>query len=161
MEKDGVVEWRALVEYTNNEMDYIEAFHPRKALNWLGKAEIAVRDAARITGRAYPAAQMEYEPGNPEGCKLYVGGQYDRVRMGAGIMLWENGRKYVGEWLDDNMDGYGAETYPDDSIYHGQFRRNQRHGYGRYHNTALQRVYSGESPSNLGLFNPKLETLNP
>lgn len=48
---DSVVQWRALVEYSNDEMDHLEAFHPRKAGKWLQDAEQRVRAAAKSAGR--------------------------------------------------------------------------------------------------------------
>jgi len=144
LERSGVVEWKALVEYDEDQMEHIEAYHPRKAKNWLDRVDVAIRDAARTAGKAYPAASIQYEPGNADQAKIYVGGQYDRVRMGSGIMMWEDGRKYIGEWLDDYMDGYGIETYPDGSVYTGEFRNSRRHGSGRYTNMKLGRIYTGD-----------------
>lgn len=51
-------------------------------------------------------------------------------KYGHGIYRWPNGRIYVGEWYEDQMDGEGIETWPNGSRYQGQFRANRRHGHG-------------------------------
>eukprot|EP00808_Paulinella_micropora_P016062 g83027.t1 len=78
-------------------------------------------------------------------------------KAGTGCMLFPNGAKYEGEWLNDERHGQGTYTYPDGvgravcewrhdqrhghgdvtapdgSHYVGQFRGNKKHGTGSMH----------------------------
>lgn len=38
---------------------------------------------------------------------------------GKGIFTWTDGRKYVGEYLNDLKHGEGTFTWPDGRCYHG------------------------------------------
>ena len=53
-------------------------------------------------------------------------------KHGQGTYRWPNGRTYMGEWYDNQMDGEGVETWPNGSKYEGQFKRNKRHGQGTF-----------------------------
>jgi hypothetical protein len=53
-------------------------------------------------------------------------------KHGHGLYRWPNGRTYVGEWKDNQMDGEGVESWPNGSKYQGQFKANKRHGQGTY-----------------------------
>ena len=47
-------------------------------------------------------------------------------------MLYLNGRKYEGEWVNDKRDGKGFEKYSNGNYYEGEFSRNKAHGKGVY-----------------------------
>jgi len=51
------------------------------------------------------------------------------VRQGMGKQIYNDGRTFVGEWLADS-ELLGTMTYPDKSIYTGQFNNSLREGYG-------------------------------
>jgi hypothetical protein len=40
--------------------------------------------------------------------------------------MWNNGRKYNGEWKNNNMHGKGLYTRADGRSYDGEFRKNNR-----------------------------------
>ena len=44
--------------------------------------------------------------------KFVQGDPKDGKRHGLGVFTYKNGNKYVGEFLDGNMDGQGTFTYP-------------------------------------------------
>ena len=45
-----------------------------------------------------------------------------------------NGRKYVGEFRDNNFDGQGIYYYEDGSKYVGKFKGGMKSGYGTKYN---------------------------
>jgi hypothetical protein len=53
-------------------------------------------------------------------------------KHGHGLYRWSNGRTYVGEWYENQMDGEGVESWPNGSRYQGQFKANKRHGNGTF-----------------------------
>jgi len=53
-------------------------------------------------------------------------------KHGQGLYRWPNGRTYVGEWYENQMDGEGVESWPNGSKYRGQFQANKRHGQGTF-----------------------------
>jgi len=53
-------------------------------------------------------------------------------RDGRGIMTWDNGHLYNGEWRDDQRHGYGAYIFPDGSHFIGEFRSGRMEGKGVY-----------------------------
>jgi hypothetical protein len=53
-------------------------------------------------------------------------------KHGQGMYRWPNGRTYIGEWYDNQMDGDGVETWPNGSKYQGQLKANKRHGQGAF-----------------------------
>lgn len=38
---------------------------------------------------------------------------------GSGEFTWKDGRKYVGEYIDDKKEGHGVFTWPDGRKYDG------------------------------------------
>ncbi len=61
----------------------------------------------------------------------------DRVRgfvpHGRGVMKYENGSVYSGQWRDGRMHGNGAMRWEDGSRYSGNWVHGKREGYGSYH----------------------------
>lgn len=53
-------------------------------------------------------------------------------KHGQGLYRWMNGRTYVGEWYENQMDGQGVESWSNGSKYQGQFKANKRHGQGTF-----------------------------
>eukprot|EP00521_Asterionellopsis_glacialis_P007358 CAMPEP_0195285024 /NCGR_PEP_ID=MMETSP0707-20130614/3007_1 /TAXON_ID=33640 /ORGANISM="Asterionellopsis glacialis, Strain CCMP134" /LENGTH=495 /DNA_ID=CAMNT_0040344453 /DNA_START=187 /DNA_END=1674 /DNA_ORIENTATION=- len=51
-------------------------------------------------------------------------------RAGLGSQTYANGRKYVGQWKRNKIHGRGVFTWPNGVMYNGMFRKNQRHGSG-------------------------------
>ena len=49
---------------------------------------------------------------------------------------------YVGQWASGAMDGKGTLTWPDKSVYEGDFQNNHMHGIGKM-TGARGRVYEG------------------
>lgn len=54
------------------------------------------------------------------------------LRQGKGIMKYQNGRLFEGEWENDQRHGRGYERYPNANIYQGEFQYGKAHGKGRY-----------------------------
>lgn len=51
--------------------------------------------------------------------------------QGEGKAVLSNGDIYIGEWNDGRLDGIGVLMKVNHSRYHGQFKQNQMHGYGK------------------------------
>ncbi len=51
---------------------------------------------------------------------------------GIGIYSWLDGRKYEGEWKNNNMEGIGIYTWNDGRKYEGMYRDDKKHGFGIY-----------------------------
>jgi hypothetical protein len=49
---------------------------------------------------------------------------------GFGIFKWENGDKYVGDWVNGKREGQGSMTWTGGTSYSGSFKNNQLDGYG-------------------------------
>ncbi len=60
---------------------------------------------------------------------------------GHGTYTWPNGEKYVGEWLEDEMNGYGTATGKDFK-YIGEFIKGEWFGQGTFTNKYIK--YVGE-----------------
>jgi len=62
---------------------------------------------------------------------------------GEGIFTWPNGRKYIGEFVNDKKEGYGIHEWyilfinwnkrPDGRKYKGFWRNGKRHGDGEFY----------------------------
>lgn len=44
------------------------------------------------------------------------------MRNGYGIESWPDGRRFLGNFLNDKRHGHGNETWPDGSHYMGEYR---------------------------------------
>jgi len=51
---------------------------------------------------------------------------------GKGEFLWPDGRKYVGEYVNDKKEGYGQFTWPDGRIYDGDWANGKQNGLESY-----------------------------
>ena len=67
---------------------------------------------------------------------IYIGQVQEKngkfFRHGKGIMIYQNGRKYEGEWLDDLRNGRGFEKYANGNLYTGSFKDGKANGHGNY-----------------------------
>ena len=64
---------------------------------------------------------------HPESGESYVGCFQKGARHGFGTYIFEDGRKYVGEWFEGEMQGKGRLKHPDGLIEEGTFRGNRLH----------------------------------
>ncbi len=64
-------------------------------------------------------------------------------REGVGVMMYESGRVYEGEWLNDKRHGMGFEKYKNGNEYKGQFERGKANGQGKYIWMNTGEVYEG------------------
>jgi len=75
----------------------------------------------------------------------YRGQLLDGRRHGRGV--WTSPlEQYSGQWLFDQRDGHGKQTWQDGRIYDGQFKAGKFHGNGRmeWHMPAGLMVYEGQ-----------------
>jgi hypothetical protein len=67
----------------------------------------------------------------PDGNK-YIGDWHDNAIHGYGIYVWSDGRVYCGNWQNNMMDGEGTYKWLDGRMYHGQYKNDKKNGYGVY-----------------------------
>ena len=65
------------------------------------------------------------------------------LRHGTGLFTWSNGETYEGDYLNDFRTGKGIYRWPDDAFYKGSFLRGKRHGLGTFQ-TSSGLIYEGE-----------------
>ena len=65
------------------------------------------------------------------------------LREGKGVMVYESGRVYEGEFVNDVREGHGYEKYDNQNIYIGYFSKGKAHGKGLY-TWANGEYYEGE-----------------
>ena len=51
---------------------------------------------------------------------------------GLGIYVWNDGRKYEGQYKDDKKHGFGVYTWADGRCYEGYWLKGKQHGIGTY-----------------------------
>ena len=52
------------------------------------------------------------------------------IRQGMGIQTWPDGSVYEGNFYDNKRNGNGRIIYPDQTIYNGGWVNDAAHGYG-------------------------------
>ncbi|PWV17281.1 putative protein kinase [Trypanosoma cruzi] len=73
----------------------------------------------------------------------YVGTVDEEGHMaGYGKAFWTSGDTYVGEWLDDTMNGRGVYTWADGDCYEGEYKNGLQDGFGVLKDATG--VYTGE-----------------
>ena len=50
--------------------------------------------------------------------------------MGYGVMLWPDGTKYEGEFVNGKMEGKGTKEWPNGNRYEGLWKNDVQHGPG-------------------------------
>ena len=73
----------------------------------------------------------------------YEGDFQKDLRHGTGFFTWKNGESYKGDYLNDIRTGSGIYRWNDGSFYEGSFLRGKRHGFGRFQ-TSNGIIYEGE-----------------
>lgn len=66
-----------------------------------------------------------------------------KMRHGTGVMEYDNGRVYEGEWKEDLRNGSGYELYANGNNYLGEFKSGKADGRGVY-NWANGEFYNGD-----------------
>ncbi|CAD8074539.1 unnamed protein product [Paramecium primaurelia] len=59
-----------------------------------------------------------------------LGEFYDNEIQGFGNYQWPDGRLYVGEWMRNKMHGKGEIKWPDGRKYKGEYENDKKHGKG-------------------------------
>lgn len=60
-------------------------------------------------------------------------GSFENNQFKKGMLLYDNGDKYVGEFLENKRHGEGVYYYTNGSYYKGEWRKNMKHGKGKYY----------------------------
>ena len=55
-----------------------------------------------------------------------------KQRDGLGVLVYNNGRVYEGEWEKNKRNGRGYEVFSNGNIYHGNYSVGRAHGKGIY-----------------------------
>ena len=88
-----------------------------------------------VHGKTHLRGRAFYTNGNS-----YTGSFYDTniaygcafTRQGVGCMIYANGDKYNGGWVDGCKDGHGKYIYANGDIYEGQWKYGKKFGIGKY-----------------------------
>ena len=72
----------------------------------------------------------------------YEGSWKLNQRSGYGVMLWPDGTRYEGQWLNDQR-LHGKQTMTDQNEYEGQFQNDNIHGVGKITFTREQLSFEG------------------
>jgi len=78
--------------------------------------------------------QKENKEGNSNNkIERYVfDGSFENNQFKVGTLLYDNGDRYVGEFLDNKRNGEGTYYYLNGSYYKGEWKFNMKHGKGKY-----------------------------
>ena len=60
----------------------------------------------------------------------YIGQILNGVPEGKGIMYWNNGDRYEGDWKNDKIEGKGIYYYNNGDRYEGDWKNGKREGKG-------------------------------
>ena len=63
----------------------------------------------------------------------YIGQVLNGIPEGKGIMYWNNGDRYEGEWKNNNKNGKGIYYWKDGDIYEGDFKNGLSEGKGIFY----------------------------
>jgi hypothetical protein len=66
------------------------------------------------------------------------------IESGHKMKYFTNGAKFIGNVRGNMFNGYGKMIWPDQSIYMGDWKNNEKHGYGIYHNANRSIEYIGQ-----------------
>jgi len=66
------------------------------------------------------------------------------IRQGMGIQTWPDGSVYEGNFYDNKRNGNGRIIYPDQTIYNGGWVNDAAHGYGELIQASGSYTYKGE-----------------
>lgn len=79
----------------------------------------------------------------------------DNLPNGTGIMHYDNGKYYKGEWEDGNWHGTGLLLSANGDRYQGDFVHSTRHGYGVYsydNGDTYDGAFNADKPHGIGIF---------
>ena len=122
----------------NSEFDRIYSSHLQKK----NEVDLNIRqiEAVIMTKRdAYKAQKRRYELSKEKRARkdykngYYVGEYADDNRNGYGIFYWNGGDQYEGTWTDDKKTGYATVTHKSGNRYEGDMLDGKRNGYGTYY----------------------------
>ena len=71
-----------------------------------------------------------------------------KVKDGMGIMRWQDGSRYLGQFSDDKMEGKGRMTQANGSVYQGQWSQGMANGIGTFIDSEGS-TYDGEWKNDL------------
>mmetsp|Transcript_20197 Transcript_20197/g.24955 ORF Transcript_20197/g.24955 Transcript_20197/m.24955 type:complete len:92 (+) Transcript_20197:833-1108(+) len=63
---------------------------------------------------------------------------------GYGELEWPDGRKYAGEYSEDQKQGFGTFTWPNGSYYQGNWENGKQHGTGTLSKNGRVRTWKWE-----------------
>jgi hypothetical protein len=72
-----------------------------------------------------------FKPRHPQG-GTYIGEFRNGMKTGIGSILYSDIEPYTGQWLRDEMRGYGHRSNSHGHEYRGEFFNSRSHGFGEY-----------------------------
>jgi len=74
-------------------------------------------------GLVWKQDEMKGHPSGP--------GKVRKMKHGTGVMKWQDGREYRGQFAFDKMHGEGSMSWPTGAKYVGQYCQNYKGGFGK------------------------------
>jgi len=62
----------------------------------------------------------------------YEGKRKKGMRHGQGVCYWEDGKRFIGRFKNDQLHGSGKMIYPNGDVYQGEWKNGAKHGLGTY-----------------------------
>lgn len=56
----------------------------------------------------------------------------EKMSIKLGVHDFSDGRKYMGNWENNNMHGHGVFLWPDGRKYEGDYVNDKKEGYGEF-----------------------------
>merc|ERR1712083_98609 len=95
------------------------------------------------------AGVFEYRGDDEDGRLMYDGEWKNKVAHGYGVMRWQNGDRYEGDWSDGLRQGKGKYTSKSTGgKYDGEYNNDLKEGSGKY---IFSNVTGTTESGNLGL----------
>ena len=84
-----------------------------------------------VNGKPHGKGKLFYKEDDKYNRVSYEGDWVNGERSGNGTLIWKSGEKYTGNWKNNNRDGYGTDYYPNGKIwYKGEWKNGKRDGKG-------------------------------
>ena len=91
-------------------------------------------DIALVIGAKFTDGTTCFTDANPEIKYIHIHPFYCEAegKIYDNIYMWNDGRKYIGEYVDDKNEGQEIFTWPDGKIYDGEWKTGKQDGVGTF-----------------------------
>ena len=126
--------------------DFYKGRHVRGTMNYENQDVVEIFGPEIVYAKKYLRGRAVYANGNKyEGSFLDISYRCAFIKEGIGCMIYKNGDKYMGEWVNGCKENYGVYTYANGDKYEGDWKHGIKCGRGKYTYTdgrILQGIFS-------------------